>query len=103
MKIWKYKLSLEETFTINMPKYAQIIHIEVQGGVPSIWVEVPSDSFYQSKKIEYEDRDFAVIGTGWEFGSKEIGNAGVYIGSWLDGPFVWHLYEYANEEVPYHG
>jgi hypothetical protein len=103
MKIWKYEIPMEKDITINMPKYAQILHIDSQGGIPCMWIEFPNASFYPSKEIEYEDRNFTIIGTGWEFGSAEIGNAGIYVDTWQSPPFVWHLYEYANEPYPYNG
>jgi hypothetical protein len=103
MRIWKYEIPMDKDITINMPKWAQILHIGMQNGVPCMWVEIPSDSFYTNSEVVYEDRNFTIIGTGWEFGRMEIGNAGIYVGTWQNPPFVWHLYEYAQEEFPYNG
>jgi hypothetical protein len=103
MVIWKYEIIRDKSFVLNMPKYCQILHLEKQGDTPCLWVEVPSDSFYNSKKVEYEEREFVIIGTGWEFGVAEIGDAGYYVGTWLEGPYVWHLYEKCYEEYPYVG
>lgn len=101
MKIWKYELPKDTNFVLNMPKCCQILHLAKQGDTPCIWVEIPNEDFYQSGKVEFEEREFVIIGTGWEFGSREIGNAGMYVGTWLSGPFVWHLFEKYFDKSPY--
>jgi hypothetical protein len=103
MKIWKYDIPPKDYFVLNMPRYAFILTLQKQGEIPCLWVQVPNAEYFPSKEIEYEEREFSVVGTGWEIGPMEIGNAGYYVGTWQAGPFVWHLYEKCHESYPYIG
>jgi hypothetical protein len=47
-----------------------------------IWAKV-------SPENELEKRQFLVVGTGHTFDDTDM----VYIGTYQDGPFVWHLFE----------
>jgi starvation-inducible outer membrane lipoprotein len=89
MKIWKYEL-LMGTTVLSMPKYSRVMHVEKQGETPCMWVEIENQ---YNEPVEYEERTFVVIGTGWEFGEREIGRYGYHVDTWLDGSYVWHLYE----------
>jgi hypothetical protein len=80
-QIWKYKVEN----VIEMPKEAEILSVQIQNGQmfnTCIWVKVNPEN-------ELEKRQFEVIGTGHSFedSNKE------YIGTYQDGPFVWHLFE----------
>jgi hypothetical protein len=80
-QIWKYKVEN----VIEMPKEAEILSVQIQNGQmfnACIWVKVNPEN-------ELEKRQFEVIGTGHSFedSNKE------YIGTYQDGPFVWHLFE----------
>jgi hypothetical protein len=78
-QIWKFKVM----GVIEMPKGAEILTVKVQDlNNVCIWTKVDPE-------METESRMFVVIGTGHSFDdtNKE------YIGTYLDGPFVWHLFE----------
>jgi hypothetical protein len=78
-QIWKYQVEN----LIEMPKEAEILTVKVQDSFNvCIWAKVDPEK-------ETEIRAFEVIGTGHPFDdtNKE------YIGTYLDGPFVWHLFE----------
>jgi hypothetical protein len=66
---------------VAMPKYARILKVGMQNGVPCLWASVDPDA-------EREQREFSILGTGgivhdrWE-----------YIGTIFDRPYVWHVYE----------
>jgi len=80
-QIWKYKVEN----VIEMPKEAEILSVQIQNGQmfnACIWVKVNPEN-------ELEKREFEVIGTGHSF---EDSNK-QYIGTYQDGPFVWHLFE----------
>lgn len=77
MKIFKYEVSVE----IEMPVGATILSVQMQGGTAQLWALV--DPYAGTER-----RRFAVIGTGWD-----IPDHHVYLGTWQDGPFVWHLFE----------
>lgn len=80
-QIWKY--SLENV--IEMPKGAEILTIDIQNGQlfnAQMWVKVDTEN-------EVEKRMFEVIGTGQNFDDTNR----KYIGTYQDGPFVWHVFE----------
>jgi hypothetical protein len=80
-QIWKY--SLENV--IEMPKGAEILTVDIQNGQmfnAQMWVKVDTEN-------EMEKRMFEVIGTGQNFDDTNRR----YIGTYQDGPFVWHVFE----------
>jgi hypothetical protein len=80
-QIWKYKVEN----IIEMPKGAEILSVQIQNGEmfnACIWAKVSSEN-------ELEKRQFLVVGTGHTFDDTDM----VYIGTYQDGPFVWHLFE----------
>lgn len=60
-------------------------HFDMQRGTPTVWVEVPGDVISTTACAR---RRFRVFGTG-----HMIPEGAVYIGTCMDGEFVWHLYE----------
>jgi len=80
-QIWKY--SLENV--IEMPKGAEILMIDIQNGQmfnAQMWVKVDTEN-------EMEKRMFEVIGTGQNFDDTNK----KYVGTYQEGPFVWHVFE----------
>ena len=55
--IWKYHIPVGDKFTLNMPKGAKIIALQVQLGTPCMWAIVEPDACEK-------ERTFVVIGTG---------------------------------------
>jgi len=78
--IWKFEIP-DSRSLIDMPVGAQVIRVAKQGAADCIWAIVESDN-------ALEKRLFALIGTG-----QVIPPDGRYLGTWDDGPFVWHLFE----------
>ena len=79
--IWKFQLAGDYT-SIWMPENGRVIHFADQNGVYHIWAEVDPEEFCTN-------RTFRIVGTGQSIpeGNNE------YLGTILDGVFVWHLYE----------
>lgn len=83
-QIWKFQVEN----VIEMPKGAEILTVQTQAMAnrytfdPYIWAKV-------DPRNETEIRKFEVIGTGHQF--DDTGKE--YIGTYFDGPFVWHLFE----------
>jgi hypothetical protein len=80
-QIWKYSLDN----IIEMPKGAEILTVDIQNGQmfnAQMWVKVNTEN-------EMEKRMFEVIGTGQNFDDTNK----KYIGTYQDGPFVWHVFE----------
>lgn len=85
--IWKYTIPFppHDIFTLQIPRGAKPIRVEVQHGQPCLWMFVPDTEAPKST------RNYAVVGTG----HAAPGPAdGYYIGSFhlLDGNFVGHLF-----------
>lgn len=85
--IWKYPLPTAGAPSLYMPAGAQILSLQVQGGVPCLWALVdPSRT--------QETRFFHIVGTGHELAD----NPGIYVGTFQveGGEFVFHLFEVAS-------
>ena len=82
-RIWKYEIQVEDEFTVEMPRLAQVIHVAVQDGTPCMWARV-------NPAAEMTTRTFHVHGTG-----HRVDPTMVHLGSFilLGGRFVGHLFE----------
>ena len=78
--IWKFVLP-KPMCVIDMPAGAQVIRVARQGPDVCLWAMVDSNNPAQKRK-------FAMVGTG-----HPIPVDGRYLGTWDDGPLVWHLFE----------
>lgn len=83
--IWKYRVPLEDSFSIEMPEGAKTLCVQVQRSEPHIWVEIPTDTKGYIRKIFY------LIGTGHRLDMTNLR----YIGTFQlpYGNLVFHLYE----------
>ena len=81
--IWKFTFDISDSISVPMPKGADILSVEVQGGVPCIWALVDPDA-------EKEARKFLLYGTGHPIDGM---SADRYVATFQQGPFVWHLFE----------
>lgn len=80
--IWKFPFEVSSVVAIEMPGIPHILHIECQHGTPCIWAVVnPAD--------EKVIRRFRLLRTGHPIS----GRVGRYVGTFQDGPFVWHAFE----------
>ncbi len=81
--IWKYEL--RPLAEINMPRGAQVLTVQVQNGIPQIWVFVNAD--YEFEEV----RKFITYGTG----HKVPDNPGRYIGTFqlAEEGLVFHVFE----------
>ena len=86
MTIWKYVLTTCEEQTIAMPRGAEILALQIQGGLPCIWAEV-------NPERPLEDKYFITCGTGFALKAR----ANKYVGTYQltgDGT-VFHVFEEA--------
>lgn len=83
--IWKYPLQITDVQEIMMPEQAKILHVEMQGISPCLWVLVDSES----KQVP---RYIRVVGTGNPFPDAD---QAMYIGSFqmMGDILVWHVFE----------
>lgn len=83
MKIYKYPLGGPIT-SIDMPRGAEIIHVgDDPSGHVCVWARFASDN-----EAITEKRVVRIVGTGDEHGADLR-----YIGTFVQGPFVWHAFE----------
>lgn len=85
--IFKYPLQILNQQSIEVPIAAgmrtRVIYAGLDPrGVPCVWVEVPSD------KTALERITIFVVGTG----NPVPAAAAHHVGSFVQGPFVWHIY-----------
>jgi hypothetical protein len=83
--IYKYPFSIESMFELSLPFGAMVIHAGLDpAGQPCLWAE-----FDKAKSSVKEIRPFFCVGTGQSLNPM----ANAHIGSFVQGPFVWHIYE----------
>jgi hypothetical protein len=81
--IWKFPLSVTDQVTIQVPEGAQILSLQVQGGIPCLWAKVNPDNPKKPMKI-------GIYGTGHEH--QEI--PGIFIATFQmeGGTLVFHAF-----------
>lgn len=91
-RIFKYRTSFEDRFTIVMPKNAEILSVQIdkKDNAPYIWVLCNPIN-------ELEERYFEVYGTGHDI-YCDMGIERKYIGTYQyqKGEFIGHLFERTN-------
>ena len=83
--IWKYSLFLIPHQAITIPKGAEIISLQIQDGIPCIWVLV-------SPEAEIEIKHFRMLGTG-NYLDDHFTSPYKFIGTFQDSPYVFHVFE----------
>jgi hypothetical protein len=79
--IYKYQLTLSDS-PITIPKGAEILTVKLQNDTPTLWALVDTDEYLQ------EGRLIVIRGTG-----HTIEDNAKHITTYMDGPFVWHVFE----------
>jgi len=82
--IWKFPLPLSDSVAIAMPERSRVLSVGVQsGGVRQLqlWADVNPGAAIVIRRFE-------IRGTG-----HPLGDVGRFIGTVIDGPFVWHVFE----------
>ena len=82
--IWKYAIPVADKFTLDMPKGAKIISLQVQLGAPCIWAIVDPD-------LREKEREFVVVGTGHELPDYPVEFIGTFQVN--NGQLVFHVFE----------
>lgn len=80
-RIWKYPVK-GPNFELAMPQGARVLTVQVQHGEPVLWALVDPEK-------PHARRAFLLIGTGHDFDATGLN----YVGTFQEGPFVWHLFE----------
>jgi len=80
--IHKYPIAITDRQDVTMPRSAGIVHVGLDpNGHPCIWAMVETGN-------PMEDVAILIIGTG----NPIPDDAGYHFGSFVQGPFVWHVY-----------
>lgn len=74
---------LDGRTVVELPRGARALSLQVQRGVPCVWWICDPDA-------PRETRALVVRGTGEPF---SLLSASLYVGTWQDGNYVWHLFE----------
>lgn len=85
--VWKYEVRVVDEFAVQMPEFAEVVHVGVQRGnsdVPYMWALV-------NPEREVTTRRFYCRGTG-----HPVNEGLVYLGTFIleGGVFVGHLFEH---------
>jgi hypothetical protein len=76
-------LTIDRPTDIPLGADSVVVHVGMQNGALYIWEE-----HNEPKSLRIVARRYGVFGTG-----QKIPDGGQYVGTAIDGPFVWHLYE----------
>lgn len=81
--VHKFQFQIEDEFTIEMPRGAQLLHVALQHDVPCVWAVVITTE-------PMVKRRFRLAGTG-----HLLDYTGNPVGSFFqaDGALVWHLFD----------
>ena len=91
--IWKYDLDVTDIQKVSMPMGAMPLHVAIQN--PNSGVERTIQLWAAVDPARpKEDRLFAVVGTGNPAPEPDDAE---YVGSVIDGPFVWHVFAESEE------
>lgn len=83
-KIYKFTLEINHEQEIEIPDDGEILSVQMQHGEPQIWVLVNPENFTVKRR-------FRIFGTG-----HDVTGELKFIGTFQNGPFVWHLFEVAQ-------
>lgn len=85
--VYKYTLALNHgPAPVSIPDGAEILYVNRQGQAICLWARVDPTR-------PMTVRRFGVFGTGHDL--PMTSDSLSHVGSFLDGPLVWHVFEYA--------
>ncbi len=85
---FKYIFEITHSITIEMPKNALILDLQIQNGIPCLWAVVDLDE----SMVPY---NFVLLGTGHPVPDEEYELQ--HISTFQQGEFVWHLFQIIDE------
>lgn len=87
LTIYKYEFKVDDEVMVRMPLGAKVLSVGIQQPRRiCLWAIV--DSFDVHQGAMPVDRRFKVRGTG-----QPLGEVGRFVGTVIDGLFVWHVFE----------
>lgn len=83
--IWKFPFVINDEINFyRIPRGGEVIHVDLQDGIPTIWVLV------DPSQPDGDRRIFKIFGTGHPIDDPENLK---FIGTFQQHSFVWHLFE----------
>lgn len=82
--IWKFPLAITDEQTVEMPRFANILRVDMQGDQCCLWALVNPDN-------QKEGRTLQIYGTGHPIPERP----GVYRGTFMTRDLVFHVFERA--------
>lgn len=96
-KVWKFDITAHavpeqpDQFHFQMPKGAKVVHLgNDPQGRECVWIE-----FDSIQEFNLCTRMFQIFGTG-----HLIPPLSTHLRSWVNGPYVWHLYDHGEVVKP---
>lgn len=90
MRVWKYTLRFSGHNTVDMPRGAKILRVDVQHNVVTFWALV-------DPKEPSETRRLRVVATGEEITERNFEYVGTFFGE--RSSLVFHVFEVRGEQV----
>lgn len=84
--IWKYPLRIKDVNFVKMPEGAKVLSVAIQNGTLCLWAMVDTSQIIK-------ERAFKIIGTGHPINFDDPASELSFIGTVIDGQFVWHVFE----------
>lgn len=86
--IWKQAIEITHQQLVQLPAGAQIMHVDMQSGIPCIWFMVNTLGMSSFR----EGRHIRCYGTGHDIieDPKQL----THLSTVMDGSYVWHFFEY---------
>lgn len=79
--VWKYEIPMADQFVIEMPQGSQVLAVQLQGKVPTMWFKVYPDG--PPCKVK-----FLLVGTGHEHVEEDV----THMGTFQYGELVFHVF-----------
>ena len=79
--VWKFPFDIEDTAWLDIQEGAEILHVEMQGVIPTVWALVDLDQPVVGRCLK-------IRGTG-----HEVEDGLRHLATFQQGPFVWHVFE----------
>lgn len=83
LTVHKYPLEITDRQCISMPMGARVLKVDSQNGQPMIWALVDTERMMA-------DHFVRIVGTGHP--AEESVEARNYLGTFFQGPLVWHVF-----------
>lgn len=87
-KIWKYNLGLpgSSVIRINIPKWAELLTVDVQHESIVLWAKVET-------QVASVSRNFVIYATGGPFLAEDYMKDAKFVGTVFYDALVWHVYD----------